>query len=830
MLGVSAGVGSVWARRVSVLVVVVLAVVSLVFVLPASSTPTAGTETTTSAASAVAGSEDSVSVSNEDPGVLETTTTAPTSGPAESESGAEVVSGGRADVRVYLDVPRSASGRDAFAYTATVTNQGPDAADGTVFEVSFEPGTTDITLECTPPAENTTPPTTPTTSATGGDAITPSAPSSESPATESNAPGDATSGSAESTPAPGEASFASGESAAGSTPGGSAPAGGWVAASCPSDVVLPSAASSSEYPRVTGRIDSLPKNGKVVFTLKGKFPNSSSATTVFSATLPEGMTDKNPNSNRIQQQTALTTHSLSVRVSKVQDRDRVVFGEPITYTLTFENVDDVPAKVYIGDYYKFSYKSTNRSLYLPFEYSYACDQNSSTMTCDPNWSHKGSTTYDFDTFWSYDVVIPVGQKLVFTASFTFTETCLRDAAEINVYNKAYANPSERYAVFADGSTEIKSEVNATLNVQCVDVSLRSVLSDQRPRVGERVRFVVDVSNSVGLAEDTPFEVQLPVDSWDGVVSNVLSVDPAQDVSCEVLTGGGVCPSGFTYDAASNTIRGVIPSLPKDASVRVSVDALLTDAAKFKETYRVFAHTPGIVGDRNLGAEGANRASTTFSWVDVVDLPKVPSLQEVNVESPFPCVEPDGQGGFAWVSPTVGISRWETHKYVWEINAEGHLVATTQPGYVFPGGITTHDYGVAGQYPDLTCRQAPEGAVTRIPVPEAPGVEDPCGAGNATWVKPEDTDQLWWEITGEGHLVVHAQKGYVFEGGADSHDFGVAVDSGQLCHVPGIAIPMTGGKAADTIYAIALMLTVVATGGAIAKRHHNTRARTYTPTH
>ncbi|RRD35048.1 hypothetical protein EII31_07240, partial [Leucobacter sp. OH2974_COT-288] len=166
-----------------------------------------------------------------------------------------------ADISVELEVPSTSVGGESFEFLAKLSNQGPDAADGTTFTVEFEPGTTELTLEC--------------------DQQT-------------------------------------------------------VGTSCPTGFQIETQGSGSR-PLITGRVDALPASGKVAFKLKGKFPNSSSASTLLKAELPAGIIDDNPSSNEVLQQTALRTLAPAVTVSKVQDLDVVAVGQERTYTVTYEN-------------------------------------------------------------------------------------------------------------------------------------------------------------------------------------------------------------------------------------------------------------------------------------------------------------------------------------------------------------------------------------------------------------------------------------------------------------------------------------------------------------
>lgn len=419
-----------------------------------------------------------------------------------------------------------------------------------------------------------------------------------------------------------------------------------------------------------------------------------------------------------------------IKVTQTQEKEVLLVGEEQNYTVTYENTGDVDAVIYMRDYFLVSKTSLT--------YSVECDQEASTMQCSDDftiWRAKGYFGRDGTLLQKDDVRIPAGKKLVFKAKVQLGEEMCSRVQKSSLLNVAFAELRNSNVKFAEGS---KTSSGIRAQVRCsVDVSTTTVLSDYSPRVGEFVDVVSQVSNSAGLAEDVPFWLQLPVDDRSGRKVDVLSVDVAKDVVCEVEVGDGECPTGFTYDAQANAVVGVIPRLPLGSAVKIKARTLLTTGAKFLKTYDVFAQTPGIFADFHLGPEGSNRSSTTFSWSEIVT----------------------------------------------------------------------------------------------ILIPDTPvEVEDPCGVGNAVWVKPEDTYTLRWEVTDQGHLVVYPQEGYVFEGGQVSHDFGVPVDSGQLCWIQPLAIPMTGGKAADTLYAAGLLLLVAAACGAGLKKRHNTRVRTYTAPH
>ncbi len=1099
-----------WVKCVSAVLALVVGVLSVVYVLPGV-LPAHATESVEYAASTTESLTSSASVTAASAGVSSAAGFAVVAETPASVS--SVVRERHVDVKLDLNVPREAMGASVFTYTATVTNQGPDAAEGTRFTLSFEPGTTGITWECTTPAEGTL-----------TDAVRPADIASAETFSGDNATSGGTSAAAGS-------EVASPESAAGVVAADSVAS---LAGSCPADVQVKegSALTAGEHPTLTGRIDSLPVGGQVVFTVKGKFPNVTSATAVFTATLPEGIVDDNLDSNRIQQQTALTPIPPSIRVTKTQDKELTAVGEERVYTVTYENTGDVDARISISDEVQFrsapngggsfvgvpfsysaecdaasstmqcdsvnlrrggeknsrffiisgkyvtippgkklvlkvkltvsedfcvvydkdvyvrneawafihgremfadgsitnaiiegklsdvsvcstpklkvtkvqdkkmtvlgeervytvTYENTgnvdisatigdkavfmsalseysSRSMVVPFSYSAECDADLSTMSCDSvNLRSENGKSQEI-YFWNRGVTIPAGKKLVLKVKLTVNEgSCVIYGKDLYVHNEAWARVrgnrgnehfgdnglikatiegwvsdipacprpkvkvttvqdkevtavgeervytvtyentgdvdaklrfsdvarlydsptkngkmrtsfsyfsecdassstmscmywwlregkdydsfvtfesayatipvgkklvlkakltvnedfctdlvgdlyvSNRAAVSLDdvGSFAEGSIVEATVDgrVRCVDVSTKMVLSDYSPRVGERVQVATEVSNSVGVAEEVPFVVRLSTDTRSGQKVNVLTADARQDVTCSVLAGEAECPTSFTYDAEANTITGVIPRLPKNSAVQIGVNALLTTAAKYLKTYDVYAETPGIFADPYLGPEGSNRSSTTFSWVDEVTIP-VP-------QTPTDITDPCGTDNAVWIKPE------DTYTIRWELTDDGHLVAHTQAGYVFPDGGTSHDFG-----------KAVDSGVLCVDLPDTPTVDDPCGADNAVWVKPEDSATIRWELTDDGHLVAHTQAGYAFLDGTRSHDYGTAADSGVPCHIPTLEIPMTGGKAADSIYAAGLILLFLTVCGATWKHRQNMRVRIYNAKH
>lgn len=77
---------------------------------------------------------------------------------------------------------------------------------------------------------------------------------------------------------------------------------------------------------------------------------------------------------------------------------------------------------------------------------------------------------------------------------------------------------------------------------------------------------------------------------------------------------------------------------------------------------------------------------------------------------------------------------------------------------------------------------------KVKIPQTPQVNDPCNKWvangkvqpNATWIKPNDTEQVTWEINQAKELIAKTKDGYVFENNTSAHNFGVAKDSGDFC--------------------------------------------------
>ncbi len=151
-------------------------------------------------------------------------------------------------------------------------------------------------------------------------------------------------------------------------------------------------------------------------------------------------------------------------------------------------------------------------------------------------------------------------------------------------------------------------------------------------------------------------------------------------------------------------------------------------------------------------------STTFTNAvcpSVIELPSSPTTTD-------PC----GVENAAWNLPL------DTEVLNWEIDGDGHLTATIIPtGVTFSNGTTTHDFGVAIETNTENCPS------NEIQIPAQPSVTDLCGAENASWIIPQNSEELSWNLDKNGHLIVTIiAVDTVFPDGTTAHDFGTVTET------------------------------------------------------
>lgn len=140
-----------------------------------------------------------------------------------------------------------------------------------------------------------------------------------------------------------------------------------------------------------------------------------------------------------------------VRVTVEQDKERVSVGEGRTYTLTYENVGAIDAKIAISDTGEF--KDADAQLTkVPFSAYVKCDLEASTSDCPfqpRRFSSRGDD--DFNYWSSVETTLPVGKKLVLKAVLTVDEkACALVEGDISIKNVTTVRSVTR---IVDGDTE-----------------------------------------------------------------------------------------------------------------------------------------------------------------------------------------------------------------------------------------------------------------------------------------------------------------------------------------------------------------------------------------
>lgn len=75
----------------------------------------------------------------------------------------------------------------------------------------------------------------------------------------------------------------------------------------------------------------------------------------------------------------------------------------------------------------------------------------------------------------------------------------------------------------------------------------------------------------------------------------------------------------------------------------------------------------------------------------------------------------------------------------------------------------------------------------LEIPPRPGIDNPAGPANATWVVPDDSAHLSWTVTDDGRLIAHAAEGAVFTDGSTAVDYAAAPDDDT------VPAPSEGGE-------------------------------------
>lgn len=251
-----------------------------------------------------------------------------------------------------------------------------------------------------------------------------------------------------------------------------------------------------------------------------------------------------------------------------------------------------------------------------------------------------------------------------------------------------------------------------------------------------------------------------------VMSSGLVVLAASSASA----GVGDPPGGQTEHKTSICHRTAADSNPyvfeevDDSSLEAHFKNLAGHPVKYWRSDGTWRGVPHQAGDQRndyAATTAADCQDTTNPTVDEVIHPD-PTARPLD-----PCGTADDKV----------ILSTDSEKYTGADDGKGTATFTAEPGFVFSNG--EHIFVVT--YAPLTNEPCPGGGGNDDPsAPSAPGVNDPCGPGNATWVVPAGTDTLNWELLSNGHLTVSSKTGEFKGSVASPIDFGTAQDSGVLC--------------------------------------------------
>ena len=223
--------------------------------------------------------------------------------------------------------------------------------------------------------------------------------------------------------------------------------------------------------------------------------------------------------------------------------------------------------------------------------------------------------------------------------------------------------------------------------------------------------------------------------------------------------------GVEYLVDGKVVTGTVNVSPNQADVNAPVTVTVTARAKGGYSLKPSAtssweFTFTRVSDKERYNPFADPISLTVGDTlplpkDVVKFPDTPGLMPTDLD----------KVKFAWKAPTPSTDTVGKIK--------GIITVTYADG-------SSEDVTV-----DISVNAKP---LTKVKIPQTPQVNDPCNKWvangkvqpNATWIKPNDTEQVTWEINQAKELIAKTKDGYVFENNTSAHNFGVAKDSGEFC--------------------------------------------------
>lgn len=223
--------------------------------------------------------------------------------------------------------------------------------------------------------------------------------------------------------------------------------------------------------------------------------------------------------------------------------------------------------------------------------------------------------------------------------------------------------------------------------------------------------------------------------------------------------------GVEYLVDANVVTGTVNVSPNQADLNAPVKVTVTARAKDGYILKPSAtsswdFTFTRVSDKERYDPFADPISLTVGDMlplpkDVVKFPDTPGQMPIDLDK----VKSD------WKAPTPSTD----------------AVGTIE-------GTITVTYGDGSSEEIIVAISVNAKPLTKVEIPQTPEVNDPCNKWvangkaepNATWIKPNDTEQVTWEINQAKELIAKTKDGYVFENNTSAHNFGVAKDSGDFC--------------------------------------------------
>lgn len=223
--------------------------------------------------------------------------------------------------------------------------------------------------------------------------------------------------------------------------------------------------------------------------------------------------------------------------------------------------------------------------------------------------------------------------------------------------------------------------------------------------------------------------------------------------------------GVEYVVDGNVVTGTVNVGPNQADVNAPVTVTVT--ARAKDGYSLnpsatssWEFTFTRVSDKDRYAPFADPISLTVGDmlplpINVVEFPDTPGQAPTDLD----------KVKFEWKAPTPST------------DAVGEIEGTITVTY---GDGSSEDIVVG-----ISVNARP---LIKVKIPQTPQVNDPCNKWvangkaepNATWIKPDDTEQVTWEINQAKELIAKTKDGFVFDNNTSAHSFGVAKDSGDFC--------------------------------------------------